>query len=50
LHSSAQELLETAPFRGELVLDADPEVPFVHITGIVDALKRLGLEVTIRRR
>lgn len=48
--AKAKELLETAPFRVTLVLDVDPEVPFVHITGVVDALKRLGLEIAIQRR
>ncbi len=46
-----RELLETAPSGSGVVLDADPEVPFVHLTGVVDALKRLGLDdVTIQRR
>ncbi len=47
----AHELLQASPAGSGLVLDVDPEVPFVHITGIVDELKRLGVEdVAIQRR
>jgi hypothetical protein len=48
--AKAQEFLRRSPSGSGLVLDVDPEVPFVHITGVVDALKRLGLDVTIQRR